>query len=61
MTVTQGTGRVCRKCRQPVRLEGGQDMEDEFRKAVHAATGEELCADGENLAAPAGPELARAS
>jgi hypothetical protein len=62
MPQAQGTGRRCLKCRQPVRLEGPEAAEDEYRKAVHAATGEEACAGGSgDLAAPAGPELARAS
>jgi hypothetical protein len=53
--------RWCRRCEEPVRLEGPEAAEDEYRKAVHVATGEEACADGGGLAAPAGPELARAS
>jgi hypothetical protein len=61
MTQAQAAVLWCRRCGQPVRLEGPEAAEDEHRKAVHTATGEELCADGEHLAAPAGPELARAS
>jgi hypothetical protein len=36
-------------------------VDEEFRKAVHSATGEEACEGSEDLAAPAGAELARAS
>jgi hypothetical protein len=61
MTQVQVTGLWCRRCGQPVELIGGPLVDEEFREAVHTATGEELCADGEHLAAPAGPELARAS
>jgi hypothetical protein len=57
----QAAGLWCRRCGDPVRLDGGADVPDEFRKAVHAATGQEACAGGEHLAAPAGAELARAS
>jgi len=49
------------RCGQPVRLIGPEAVEEGFRQAVHAATGEEACADGEHLAAPAGAELAQAS
>ena len=44
-----------------MRLEGPETVDDEFRKAVHTDTGEETCEGSEDLAAPAGPELARAS
>ena len=61
MTVAQGTGRRCRRCGKPVRLEGPETVDDEFRKAVHAGTGEETCEGSEDLAAPAGPELVSAA
>ena len=57
----QATGWWCRRCGQPVRLIGAEAAEEGFRKAVHEDTGQEACAGGEGLAAPAGPELARAS
>jgi hypothetical protein len=33
--------RWCKRCGQPVELTGGALLEGEFRKAVHAATGQE--------------------
>jgi hypothetical protein len=39
------------RCRQPVRLEGPADLIDQYRKAVHAATGKEY-GPGWHLAAP---------
>lgn len=56
--MTQTVALWCRRCGKPVRLEGPEAAEDDFRKAVHAATGEELGADDGHLAAPAGRELA---
>ena len=61
MTVAQAGKRWCGRCGQPVELIGPEIAEDEFRKAVHAATGEEACEGSEDLAAPIGAELARAS
>jgi len=40
--VEQAAGLWCRRCGQPVRLIGGEIVEDGFRKAVHAATGQEM-------------------
>ena len=61
MTQAQAAGLWCRRCGQAVRLEGGDLVEDEFRKAVHAATGGEACEGSEDLAAPAGRELVAAA
>jgi hypothetical protein len=41
----------CSRCGQPVKLADGDGIEDEYRKAVHAATGRETGPDG-HLAAP---------
>jgi hypothetical protein len=43
--------RWCMRCRQRVRLEGPPDLIEQFRKAVHADTGDEEGPDG-HLAAP---------
>lgn len=45
------TGQWCRHCGAPVLLVGGIAVPDQFRKAVHAATGRERAPDG-HLAAP---------
>ena len=51
MGTEQAAGLWCRRCGQPVRLIGEEVVEDGFRKAVHAATGQERGPDT-HLAAP---------
>jgi hypothetical protein len=46
MTQAQAASRWCKRCGQPVKLIGGDLLEEEFRKAVHAATGHEMGAYG---------------
>lgn len=54
---TQRTGYWCRRCEEPVLL-SGPEVIPEFRKAVHAGTGDEKGpghgADGWHLASPVG-------
>jgi hypothetical protein len=52
MTEAQAAGWWCRRCGQPVRLEGGEAVEEGYRKAVHAATGLETGGPEGHLAAP---------
>lgn len=56
--MVQGKGKICRHCRLPATVGGGGGARDLHRGeeslllAVHAATGEEHCADGQHVAAP---------
>jgi hypothetical protein len=52
MTRVQVPDLWCRRCGEPVRLDGGTGLPGELRKAVHAGTGTETGAGG-HLAAPA--------
>lgn len=52
MAQAQAAAQWCRRCGQPVRLAGGDRVEDEFRKAVHADTGQEGGRPDGHLAAP---------
>ena len=53
--------RLCRRCGEPVRLTGGGPvlhplLPGQMRKAEHEGGGE-MCAGGEDLAAPITPDL----
>lgn len=49
-------GRVCRRCREPVTVEG----DPQWGKPVHTATGKEIGSDW-HLAAPIDADLVRAA
>ena len=49
-------GRVCRRCREPVTVQG----DPQWGKPVHTATGREIGSDG-HLAAPIDADLVRAA
>jgi tRNA(Ile2) C34 agmatinyltransferase TiaS len=51
MTQAESAGLRCRRCKEPARREGSLLLEEELRKAVHTATGNERGPDG-HLAAP---------
>jgi hypothetical protein len=56
MTQEAGARHECRRCNQPITVDGD---DPEFGKASHTATGSELGPDG-HLAAPIAVTLARA-
>ena len=49
-------GRVCRRCREPVTVQG----DPQWGKPVHTATGREIGSDG-HLAAPIDADVVRAA
>ena len=55
------TGLVCRWCRKPARFDGGAGLPVEEQRASHADTGRESCENGEHLAAPIDPDMARST
>ena len=56
-----GTGLQCRHCGEPARREARPGLAESEQRAVHAASGLEPCEDGEHLAAPIEPAMARPS
>jgi hypothetical protein len=46
----------CRRCGEPVRLDGSPLVPEQMRKAVHVASGSETGGDG-HLAAPIGQDM----
>jgi hypothetical protein len=55
-----GTGLKCRHCRKSASREAKQGLAESEQRAVHA-DGREACEDGEHLAAPIDPDMARSS